>query len=211
MRLVQALRRWKAPVAADPAYLSALGGGFYVGRISENGLNYYLITASKSSEITMELATTSPGNLSASASAYDGLANSIAMVSQSSTHTAAVYCLGYVDALGNDDYYLPALYELELAYRNGKPSSTPNTTGYGTNPNSIPAGTAYTESSPAKTPVALFQDPSGAQRFNSEDYWSSTFAVSISWYAQNFINGEQVAARYTNTRIVRPMRKILVT
>ena len=125
---------------------------------------------------------------------------------------------------GYSDWYLPALDELELGYRYLKPTTTQNGNlgyGWGTNPNSVPIGSAYTANSPSKTPVLIFQD-TNEQAFKGtamgQTYWTATYDASGSSFyngarSQSFSDGNQGpqnASIDTNGfgAQVRPVRRV---
>ena len=125
---------------------------------------------------------------------------------------AATYPLAWIAKNLNDaalngysDWYIPALDELELAWRNLKPITNNNYTtrpnaeinylrdanyaqnpGFnGSNRHSNPVGEAYTATVPAQTAVAAFAT-GGAEAFVADYYWSSSeFGPYNAWF-QNF-------------------------
>ena len=105
---------------------------------------------------------------------------------------------------GGSDWYIPALDELELLYRNFKPGTEDNFTDdrgsdfpsqdqvQGFNPSSDPQRTANTSSDPAQTTVADFQGSGGAETLqfegdsDSNRLWSATEANGDRAWSQNF-------------------------
>ena len=75
---------------------------------------------------------------------------------------------------GFNDWHIPSKYELELCYRNLKPSTTANDfPNPGNNVYSFPTNGSYTTSSPAQTSLTLFQS-GNAQAWKADWYWSAT-------------------------------------
>jgi len=127
---------------------------------------------------------------------------------------------------GGSDWYVPAMDELELLYRNLKSLSVDNTVAtfdyqfpgsndVGYNPSSDPAGAAYTTGNPSQTSVTAFQS-GGAEVIGLQYYWSSTDADEGSrvWY-QNFPASSgpgSVRTLFKNSTIfaLRPVRRILL-
>jgi hypothetical protein len=121
---------------------------------------------------------------------------------------------------GHTDWYLPSRDELEVIYRNFKPTTQDNSTGtrttsgfggdgltYGTNANSVPAGAGYTASDPAQTTEVSFQ-AGGPDAFVANYYWSSTELDASSAWSQNFNGGSQYRYSKTLSYRVRAVRRI---
>jgi len=210
MRLVQALRRWKAPVVSDPVIGSALGGGFYVGRILVEGVSWFLIVAPKASgEANGQYWNTNGSVATTINSAWDGAANMAAIYATANpiSFRAAVFCKG-LSIAGYTDWALPAKDQLELVYRNLKPSTQGNSTNSGANLNSYPAGSNYTSSGPAQTDIDAFR-LGGAEALSTNNYWTSTrFSSSAAW-RQSFADGAQSGASVDGSTLsVRAVRMI---
>lgn len=206
------------------------GGGFYAGNIVEGGAEYYIIVAPKAlGESTSQQYITGSNVKSPAATETlnNGPAATAAMVA-TGTHLAAIYCAG-LTINGFSDWYLPARDELEIIYRNLKPTSGSNSTAsraksaitypegndvsgdtVGRNRNSSPLGAAYTSGSPAQTSVSAFAS-GGAEAFSATNYWCATeFSSTVAW-RQNFLDGRQTDFGFKNNSLyVRAIRRVLV-
>ena len=200
-------------------------GGYFAGYISHtaNGnATHGLIVAPKasgSSESQLQWKTTNTTTFGTS-SEYDGAANTANMAN--SEHPAANYCAG-LTINGYSDWYLPALYELEIAYYNLKPTTDSNEIdepGYGTNSYAVPQRSSnYTAGDPAQTSVAAFQgfgEEDGGEYFGGT-FWSSTEssisndpATRTYAWKLDFENGEQISRFKTIGEEVRAFRKFAV-
>jgi hypothetical protein len=227
-----------------PAIGAAFMGGYYAGTIdttkgniiaadaSQTGAKYALIVSPQSLQSSLMQYGVST-SVAAARTRWDGLTATLAMASTS--YPAANYCYGLSypsDAASR--WYLPAMDELELIYRNLKPKADANyttaaacaagsfpysgtTLNHGYDPSSSPAGAAYTSASPAQTTVAAFQY-GGAQALGnatSDIYlWSATeYASTDAWIQDPW--GSQ-AGRQNNASkngsyfLVRPVRRLLL-
>lgn len=139
---------------------------------------------------------------------------------------------------GFNDWFIPARDQLELCWRNLKPTTDNNYTtanrptaatynyanlgsygdtsaSHGVNNNSAPAGSAYTASVPSRTAVAAFQT-GGAEAFEygSAYYWSSSdYDASLAWrqYWYSSRPGYQNAnSSKTNAFRVRAVRRSII-
>lgn len=208
-------------VATKSAFLpttpgEAFGGGYYAGKMRFSDGDYILIVAPKAAEASLAQKTASSAT-SGTSSYHDGLANSNAM--NSSTHPAAQHCRNYTGG-GYSDWYLPARDELEVMYRNLKPSAAANITGVrsesgnqGKNANSVPVGAAYTAGNPAQTQGAAFRS-GAAEAFNDagSDYWTSTeYAPNPNQaWRQRFSDGRQDRNFKSDQYLVRPVRRLKI-
>lgn len=183
-----------APAAPEitPILGTAMGGGFYAGRIRIDGQLFAMIVAPKfEGEHAPTILIPNYKEVPGARSYNDGLANSNAMAEAGSE--LAKWARGLRIA-GNDDWYLPSLDELEVIYRNLKPTTRENDcyARSGINLNAAEPTPPYTPEAPAQTQAEAFQD-GGAEAFDATWYWSSTQHVSDAGYAwgQGFTNGFQ--------------------
>ena len=138
---------------------------------------------------------------------------------------------------GRADWYIPARDELELCWRNLKPTTddnytvtdrptgaTPNYANsgsygdtantHGLNNNSAPVGAAYTSGAPAQTAAAAFRT-GGAEAFEygSSYYWSSSeYSASYAWnqYWNSSYPGNQNNGGKTYANRVRAVRRSII-
>jgi len=231
----------------DPANIgSAYAGGYLVGIIDtvagtidsqddyQTGERYALVVAPKSLE-------TGPGpewdaqdraGESGSFTRWDGLSSTENILAKNDTdyvafeHIRSIRTSDPVPSDGGSDWYLPAMDELELIYRNLKPVTADNSTfdstrafpgqqNSGFNPSSDPTASAYTAGDPSQTSVTDFQD-GGAEAVDLEYYWSSTDADEggrawIQFFTRSGGEGKQVANGKDATNIsVRPVRRVVL-
>lgn len=148
---------------------SAFEGGFYGGQIRIGIAIFAIVWAPKAhGELHgkwLDSYTSVPG----ACSYFDSMANTKAMADAGSELAKKVLAL---EIDGINDWCLPA--------RDGD------------NPSSVPAGYPYTDTLPAQTTVAAFQD-GGAECFVEELYWywSSTQYSDYDAWGQDFSRGHQ--------------------
>lgn len=203
--------RAAAGVPTGPNIGGAYQGGFFAGYISHtaNGVaTHGLIVAPAASGYNGGSPLqwkTSNTSTTGTSSSYDGASNSANM--NNASHPAAQYCEGLTIG-GYSDWYLPARYELDIAYENLKPTTDSNSTSYGINDYSVPKRTANRSAgTPAQTSIAAFQS-GGAEAFVADDHWSSTEGSAPSAWRLYFFNGYQYGFTNKNTSYyVRAFRK----
>jgi hypothetical protein len=205
-----------------PAIGDAFEGGFYAGLISHTAdgvATHALIVAPRAtgaSGFGLTLTTdyrwkTSFTSTAGATSQFDGAANTAAIVTAGiADHPAAEFCVN-LSIGGYNDWYLPARYELDIAYFHLKPGTVANTTTTGINPYSVPERTSnYTTSpnNPPQTPVTAFRT-GGAEPFGDVDHWASNeFSGNNAWVL-GFTNGTPNNLLKNSTTVhTRAFRKV---
>lgn len=170
---------------------TAMAGGFYAGRILVDDVPYALIVAPKDDGETKSMWNDSNKSVDGATSFFDGVANTAAMADSGCNLAKWVRDLRIA---GHNDWYIPSQDELEIIYRNLKPSPDANSlyARSGINLSAMPPARPYTRDVPAQTQAEYFKD-GGEQAFDSTWYWTSTQHASSSNYAwvQDFYGGGQ--------------------
>ena len=228
---------------ADPANIGVeINGGFLVGVIDtvkgdinpeddyQNGERYALIVSPKSLEASdLEWDSQDRNGEAGSITRWEGLSSTNSILAKNDTsyeafeHIRSIRTSDPVPSDGESDWYMPAMDELELMYRNLKPNTASNDTGstgrnfpgtqsFGANPSSDPTRLPYTEGDPEKTSVVEFQE-GNAQSIDEDNYWSSTDAdEEARGWRQDFTNseneGRQIGVRKITDSSVRPVRRV---
>ena len=226
---------WLVTDATIPTIGDAAWGGYYAGIIdttrvgsiggtdpSQAGLRYLLIVSPKSIEYTSgkRWKTSDDAGPAATATLWDGLAATEAMYAAGSAYEAATYCRELTFPQdGGSRWYLPAKNELELLYRNLKPTTEPHYNASGANVASDPTGVAYVPGSsdnPSQSGLAAFQQ-GGAQALEGVSnpyYWSSSEHSALNaWYQSvgGSLAGYQGGDAKTDTNgRVRPVRRFVL-
>ena len=212
-------------------------GGFYAGIIDttqpgaitasdqyQTGQRYLLIVAPKSLEISdrsIAWRTTRRGTNLSAQTRWNGLEAQEAYAYSEFPAFNYCYDLPYPND-GGSRWYVPAMDELELCYRNLKPSTNDNlylvsnvngdfpsfSEGLpsGQNPSSDPQGTAYTATVPGQTPVTNFQY-NQPEYFGSSEYWTSTWCDDSNTWTMNLGWGEYRDKSPDSLQSVRPVRR----
>ena len=188
-----------------PAIGEAYGGGFFAGLIRIGSSTYGLIVAPRDGgEIVGEWGPRKA--IDGARSFFDGHANTQAMADAGSDIALWAYSLKIGD---NSDWYIPSRDELEVCYRNLKPTDDSNYCGSGDNPSAYLPSYAYSIDTPAQTTTEAFR---GAQAFDPVWHWTSTqYAgdASLAWY-QYFFDGYQVSSAKGCKGRVRAVRRFLI-
>lgn len=195
MRIPHALRA-AAGVPSGPPIGESYEGGYVAGYISQtaNGVaTHILIVAPAATGATgtgytlttnKEFQTTE--STTGATSTYDGAVNTPLITNS----PAADFCSNLTIG-GFSDWYLPARYELAIAYYNLKPTTDANSTSSGVNDYSVPKrASAYTSGNPAQTTVTSFQS-GNAEAFMSSYHWTSTEQDFSTAWAVDFTNGTE--------------------
>jgi hypothetical protein len=207
-------------------------GGFFAGYIShtaDGNPTHALIVAPRATGATgtgytlttnlkwadQNVANPANATLIGANNEFDGKVNTDLMMSLIANGTysagafpAAQFCADLAIG-GFTDWYLPARWELDIAYENLKPTTEDNSIDSGINDYSVPKRTINrTTTSTQQTSVTAFQS-TGAEPFVDNTHWSSeqgTFAGGARILF--FGNGNQFTFGNTNTFRVRAFRKV---
>jgi hypothetical protein len=198
----------------------AFGGGYFAGYIShtaDGNPTHALIVAPRADGATgtgytlttmlawKTAATTTAGTTSA----FDGAANTAAMVTAGiADHPAAEFCVN-LNIGGFTDWYLPARLELDIAYFNLKPSTTANSTNHGINNYSVPKRmTNNTAIYPTQTYLTAFS--TSVEQFSTANnfHWTSTETSSTGGIRYRMTDGFNDNIGKTNQYLVRAFRRI---
>ena len=191
---------------------TAMGGGFYAGRIFIGDKPFALIVAPKADgEHRPAIWTPKSKEVPGARSYNDGLANTKAMAEAGSK--LAKWAIG-LEIGGENDWYLPAQDELEIIYRNLKPTTDKNNcyARSGINLSAFDQTRPYTQDFPNQTLAEAFKN-GAAEAFATDWYWSSTQHVSVSGVAwsQYFYNGYQYNYYDTNYKLrARAVRRLSI-
>jgi hypothetical protein len=198
------------------------GGGYFAGYIShtaDGNPTHALIVAPKATGATgtgYTLTTnlqwkTANTTTAGTTSAFDGAANTAAMVTAGiANHPAANFCVG-LSIGGFTDWYLPARFELDIAYFNLKPNANANSASWGSNSYAVPVRTSsYTSSYPPLTYVSAFA--SSSEGFSSLFHSSSTENNSTNPWCFDMFNGAQNSGSFLKDSLqrVRAFRRIAI-
>jgi hypothetical protein len=216
------------PIPGQP-----LGGGFYAGDIYSNGVLWRIIVAPVASgETNTRYKNANSADPVETRTLHDGPASTAAMVANgtSTVYPAAHFC-NDLTINGFSDWYFPARDELEVCYRNLKPTTTANTTAnraksayvyvpdddisadtIGINRSSRPVGAPYTAGNPSQTESRLFRiaPGMGAEAFTATSYRSSSENSTSTVWRQKFSNGDQYITTNNKTTnwLVRAVRRV---
>ena len=189
-----------------PAIGEAYGGGFFAGLIRIGSSTYGLIVAPKDGgEIVGEWGPRKA--IDGALSFFDGHANTQAMADAGSDIALWAYSLKIGD---NSDWYIPSRDELEVCYRNLKPTDGSNYCGSGDNPSAYLPSYAYSIDTPAQTTAKAFRG--GAQAFDLAWHWTSTQCAgnaSGAW-GQYFGDGGQYGYGKGYKGRVRAVRRFMI-
>ena len=211
---------WRiTPTQPIPAVIGeSFGGGYFAGYIShtaDGNPTHALIVAPRATGATgtgytlttMQAWKTATTTTAGTTSPFDGAANTAAMVTAGiADHPAANFCVG-LNIGGYSDWYLPARYELDIAYFNLKPGTGANDANWGSNIYSVPRrNNNYTTTYPAQTALTAFN--TSAEAFVTDSHWPSTEGAAGSAWRLYFLNGNHNNVGKPLALRVRAFRRI---
>jgi len=234
---VRAVRNVTVETPYNPSNIGMeMNGGFYAGNVRSDvdGNWYALIVSDAGGDAertgagtkawrTSNIALAEAQTLSDGKSVMDHIVNNETL-SDFPAFEWVQTTLNDANYEGYNDWYIPARDELELVYRNFKPTTDDNFDGtrttsgfggdgetYGTNLFTAPADyDGYATSDPSQTSITNFQD-GGADYLTDIPYWSSTESNdSFNWY-HDFFNGVQGRLTKDSSLRVRAVRRIQIS
>lgn len=192
-----------------PTIGAPLAGGFYAGLFRNGDQLQALIVSPKTEGELIDITWGEYGQeVEGAGSFWDGCANTRAMAAAGSGLAKRILALRIADL---DDWYLPSRDELEILYRNLKPTTNKNYCSFrdGENPSSVPFGHLYTETTPVQTSVDAFQ-AGNAEAFDQHWYWASTqYKARYAWH-QDFNDGNQYCHLKDIEHCARAVRRLSV-
>ena len=193
-----------------PAIGAPLQGGFYAGLFNLGNQLHALIVSPKAQGQFAGVEWGEYGQLIDATSCFDGHANTHAMAATGNKTAASILALSIA---GNDEgsWYIPSRDELEICYRNLKPTTQENYCSFrdGDNASSVPVCYPYTKQSPAQTTAEQFQH-AAAEAFDDAWYWSSTQYSAYDAFVQHFSDGTQGYGHKATGCRVRAVRRLSV-
>lgn len=204
------LASWPAEIPSRPIG-QFYGGGYYAGSIKIGASTYELIVAPKAAGEGSFKMTDTDMEFSGNTSINDGWATRANIITAGSYNFTAENIAMAQTINTYNDWYLASKEELEIIYRNLKPSTVNNVTTSGTNTSSIPTTSNYTTTNPAQTSVALFRS-GGSEQLIEGVYFSATQGPSglRYWHTKSFITGADSEDLGVNPHNLRLIRRILV-
>jgi hypothetical protein len=206
-------------------------GGYLVGYNRVNGMLFAVIMSQKAYEVKLPFVSSpmlvdhkgTVGVPGIGTTVHDGVDNLLkirsydtsSLVNPNIMFQAIDYCLN-VSINGFNDWYLPSLNELDLAYRTCKPTSdrtythNPYNHYSGWNSSSFPEGKSYSDVTPTQTKTSIFR--SGApEAFDVDVPYLTSTVINSNVFVVYFKDGMR-ESKMPNEQpfMVRPVRRVLL-
>jgi hypothetical protein len=192
---------------ALPAIGALFGGGLFAGLIVLPGtdIKFALIDGGAAGDIEGEWGEYGQ-DIPDCGSFWDGLSNTNAMAEAGSKLARDIRAL---TLRSHSDWQIPARDQLEVLYRNLKPTADKNWCSYldGYNAHSDTPGTIYTKDYPAQTASEQHRSD-GTEALQPAVYWCSTQCSARTAFIQTFEDGNQDLSGKTNKFRARAVRMI---
>lgn len=212
MTLGSALMSCGASVAvvAVPTLGSAYQGGFFAGQININSVIYNLVLSPRATgEVPASVYKNDALGFTGNTSTNDGKLIQQNMVAAGITKFPAQQAVMALTIGGFNDWYIPSKLELEIVYRNLKPTTAQNVTTSGANASAVPATSNYSAANPVRTTVLDFRS-TGTNYMTADYYYSATQGPSGAlWvHGKRFTTGVDGEDKAEFDYPVRAMRKV---
>lgn len=194
-----------------PAIGAAWQGGYYGGKILINGVTYGLVVSPKAGGQVYLAYRTSGAAFTGNTSTYDGWAIRANMIAAGIDDFPAQKACMALTIGGFTDWYMPSKLEMEILYRNLKPTTNNNNVNSGANAYAVPPTTNYVAANPTRTTVTAFRS-GGTEFFDSSYYFTATQGADGNTYAHGKLTttGADGADLYTEPYNVRAIRRVAV-
>lgn len=198
------------PVDSAPVLTigQSYGGGYYAGQILVAGLNYALVLSPAAGEGGYLPYYEGAGDFTGGSSVNDGwlIRNNMMAIGISDFYQQQ-FCVNLTIG-GFTDWYMPSQDELEMVYRNFKPTTAANNTSTGANTSSVPNTSNYTAGNPVRNTNTIFQS-GGAQALNAYDYASGTSSGG-NYSLRNMGSGATTLSGFNGWYSTRAVRRVLL-
>lgn len=200
------------PAIAIPTIGSAYGGGFFAGQININSVIYNLVLSPRASgEVPASVYKNDALGFTGNTSQNDGKLIQDNMVAAGIAKFPAQQVVKNMTIGGYTDWYIPSKLEMEILYRNLKPTTANNVTTSGTNASAVPPTTNYTTTNPARTALTQFRATAGSDYMTADYYYSASQGPSGAlWvHGKRFSTGVDGEDKAEFDYPVRAMRRVV--
>ena len=197
-----------------PTRGTAWQGGFAAGRINIDGVVYGLVVSPRATGdlVGYAMQDDTVYTFTGNTSVYDGKLIQANMVAYGIAKFPAQQAVMALTIGGFNDWYIPSKLEMEIIYRELKPTTTSNVTTSGTNAYAVPSPTTnYPPTIPSRTSVLDFRS-TGTNYLTDDYYYTATQGPSgPEWaHAKRFTTGADSQDNIWWDYSVRAIRRVPV-